>query len=268
MFSLLLSVYKNENPKYLAQALTSIWDEQILKPAQIVMVKDGPLTPELDDEINHWQLRLGDIFTLVSLPENLGLGAALNIGLKACKYDLVARMDTDDVALAERFLKQVTFMNEHPEIAASSAILEEWDEALRIKQGIRILPTTPQDVLKFAKRRSPLSHPLVIYRKNIICEVGGYPALRKAQDHALWSLLLSKGYHLANLPDVLLKMRTGNQLLGRRGWAYFKQEYQVLKYQKEIDFISKKDFIINSFLKCGLRLSPTVVKRWVYKLAR
>jgi len=268
MLSVLLSVYKKESPAFLNQALLSIYDEQQLKPSQIVLVKDGPLSSELDEVISAWQERLGDTFTVAALPQNVGLGAALNEGLKHCEHELVARMDTDDVALAARFAKQVEFMNSNPDVVASSATLEEWDEALQYKQGVRQLPTDSSLVLKFAKRRSPLSHPLAIFRKSVLQEVGGYPPLRKAQDYALWSLLLSKGYMLANLPDVLLKMRTGNEMLGRRGWGYFKQEYQLLKYQKEIGFLSGFDFAVNVLLKGGLRLAPDFVKRWAYKLAR
>lgn len=268
MLSVLLSVYKKESPVFLNQALLSIYDEQLLKPNQIVLVKDGPLTSELDEVISAWQVKLGDIFAVVALPQNIGLGAALNEGLKHCQYELVARMDTDDVALPERFAKQVEFMNSNSDVVAASAILEEWDEGFQYKQGIRLLPTDSAALANFAKRRSPLSHPLAIFRKSVVLEAGGYPPLRKAQDYALWSLLLSKGYKLANLPDVLLKMRTGNEMLGRRGWDYFKQEYQLLKYQRKIGFLSGPSFIVNVVLKGGLRLAPGFAKRWAYRFAR
>lgn len=268
MFSVLLSVYNKESPAFLNQALTSIYDDQTLKPDQIVLVKDGALTPDLENVVTAWQEKLGDVFTIVPLEKNVGLGAALNEGLKHCKHDLVARMDTDDVALPERFAKQVEFMVANPDIAASSAILEEWDSSLQQKQGARNLPLEPDALFRFAKRRSPLSHPLAIFRKNVVLEIGGYPPLIKAQDYALWSLLLSKRYKLVNLPDVLLKMRTGNEMLGRRGWDYFKQEYQLLKYQRQIGFLSGTDLIVNVVLKGSLRLAPDCVKRWAYKLAR
>jgi glycosyltransferase involved in cell wall biosynthesis len=126
-FSVLLSLYTKENPLYFNQAISSIWDEQTLKPNQIVLVKDGPLTPELDQAIDEWGKKLGDILTIVALPENIGLGAALNEGLKYCKYDLVARMDTDDISLPERFEKQISFMANNPDIAVSSTWIEEID---------------------------------------------------------------------------------------------------------------------------------------------
>src|SRR5690606_34788901 len=115
--------------------LVSIYDVQKLKPSQVVLVKDGFLTPELDDVVSTWEKKLVDVLTIVPLERNVGLGSALNEGLKYCKHELVARMDTDDVALPDRFAKQVEFMQANPDIVASSAILEEWDLGLQKKQG-------------------------------------------------------------------------------------------------------------------------------------
>lgn len=268
MLSVLLSVYHKESPAYLHEALFSIWDAQTLKPDQIVLVKDGLLTPELDIVLASWQEKLGDTLTLVSLEKNVGLGAALNEGLKHCKHELIARMDTDDIAMPERFEKQIEFMQKNPDIVASSAQIEEWDTELTQKIDQRNLPTDPAAVARFAKRRSPLSHPVSIFRKSAVLDVGGYPPLRKAQDYALWSLLLINNYKLANLSDMLLKMRTGNEILERRDWRYFKQEFQLLKYQREIGFLSTYDFVLNTLLKSLLRLSPDFIKRFAYKYAR
>lgn len=267
-FSVLLSVYKNENPVFLNRALLSIWDAQTLKPDQIVLVKDGPLTPELNAEIGQWQNKLGDTLLPVELAENVGLGAALNAGLKACEHELVARMDTDDVSLPERFEKQVRFMQARPDVTASSAGLEEWSEDLNSRIGKRTLPVDPELLKTFAKKRSPLSHPLAMYRKSAVLAVGGYPPLRKSQDYALWSLLLVKGYKLANLPDVLLKMRTGDDFFVRRGAGFLKHELALLRFQKKIGFLGMREFLINCLIKAGLRLSPALIKKLAYRYLR
>lgn len=267
-FSVLLAVYIKENPAYLHESLSSIWDQQLLRPGQVVLVEDGALTPELDFVVAEWKLKLGEVLTLVSLAENVGLGAALNKGLQHCEHELVARMDTDDIAMPTRFKKQMAFMLQNPDIAASSAQIEEWNPQLTQQLDQRTLPTEPVAVRIFAKRRSPLSHPVSILRKTVVLEVGGYPPLRKAQDCALWSLLLVKGYKLANLPDMLLKMRTGDELLNRRGWAYFKQELQLLKFQKRIGFLTRFEFLTNITLRAILRLSPNILKNIVYRAVR
>jgi exopolysaccharide biosynthesis polyprenyl glycosylphosphotransferase len=264
-FSVLLSVYSKENPKYLDEALCSIWDHQTLKPGQIVLVKDGSLTDELNNCINVWKQKLNETLTIVGLPENVGLGAALNAGLQECRYELVARMDTDDISLPYRFEKQVSFMNENPDIAASSAILEEWDETFSEYIGMRILPLKPEELKKFSKYRCPLSHPLAIYRKLIILTLGGYPDLKNAQDHPLWSLLLVKGYKLANLPDVLLKMRTGKDLMKRRNISFFKKEIKMLNYQRSIRAINFYEYLRNMLVRFFFRASPGFIKKMLYK---
>ena len=268
MLSVLLSVYVDEQPEYLNQALISIWHEQTVKPSQIVLVKDGPLSVELESVVERWRIKLPDVMTIVALPQNIGLGAALNEGLRYCQHSLVARMDTDDVALPARFEKQCAFMLNNPHVVASSAQIEEWDISLRVQLGRRQLPLSSEEVAFFAKKRSPLSHPVSIFRKESVLDVGGYPPLRKAQDFALWSLLLVNDYKLANIPDVLLKMRTGGELLRRRGWAYFKHEVQLYAFQKEIGFLSMQEYLINISSKAVLRLSPNFMKGVIYRLAR
>lgn len=269
MFSVLISVYFEDSPVFLQKALDSIWGDQDLKPSQIVLVKDGRLTADLDLLIGEWEVDLGgDVITVVVLEENVGLGAALNEGLKYCRHELVARMDSDDISLPNRFAKQVSFMKENPKITASSSQVEEWDEGLRRKKGIRRLPCNYSKLLRFANARSPLSHPVTIFRKQVVMGYGGYPPLRKSQDYALWSLLIVNGKVIGNIPDVLLKMRTGEGLFRRRGWEYFKYEKELLRYQREIGFLSLFAYYRNLTMKFFLRVSPLFFKRICYKILR
>ena len=261
-----MSLYAKENVNYFNQAFSSIWYEQTLKPDQIVLVKDGQLTPELDQAVIQWKSRLDDKLTIVSLTENLGLGCALNEGLRHCKYDIVARMDTDDVSLYNRFEKQIDYMQNHPDIAASSAALEEWDGDFSKLIGLRRPPHDFHEVLRFAKLRSPLNHAVAVYRKSIILGVGGYPAFNRAQDYALWSLLLCKGYKMSNLPDVLYKMRLGN-LIKKRGFNQFRQELSVIDYQRRIGFINPLLFFINICIRFVVRCSPKYLKQIFYRLS-
>jgi glycosyltransferase involved in cell wall biosynthesis len=267
-FSVLLSVYAQENPEHLESALCSIWDQQTLKPSEIVLVKDGALTSELEEVIERWTIGLGDTLTLVELLENLGLAGALNAGLRACRHELVARMDTDDVSTPERFEKQVAFMDAHKTITASSAQLEEWDETMSQCNGTRRLPLNHDKLAVFAKRRSPLSHPVSIYRKSDILAVGGYPNFRRFQDWALWSLLVRKGYRLSNLPDTLLRMRAGDLLFARRGRRYFRNEAELLRFQHEIGLVGFWGFRLNYLAKFLLRHSPVFMRKLAYKFAR
>ena len=266
-FSVLLSVYNAEKPYFLEQALESIYHKQVVKPSQVVIVKDGFLPQLLEEVLDRYKFELQEKLTIISLPKNVGLGAALNAGLAYCSHDLVARMDTDDIALPNRFEKQVAFMQTNYDIAASSGTIEEFSELDDVLSQ-RVLPLKHNALVQFSKKRCPLSHPAVIFRKQAILAVGGYPEFRNAQDYALWSLLIVKGYKLANIPDILVRMRTGPEMMGRRGFDFLKREIKLLKFQRSIGFLTVKEFVFNLLVRSVLRLSPLFIKRWLYRIAR
>lgn len=266
-FSVLLSVYCKEKAEFLSRSLTSIWKEQTLKPNQIVLVKDGPLTAELDAEIEKWAFELGEIFTVVSLQTNVGLAAALNEGLKVCKYDLVARMDTDDISTPQRFKLQIQFMLNNPDITISSGYIEEWNSDFTIQLSKRTLPVSHEEILKFAKLRSPISHPACIYRKSVILDCGRYPDIYP-EDHLLWVRVLQAGHKMANIPEVLLRMRTGEDFITRRGYQFLKGELASYKKMYESNFLSLYEFLKVSILRTVVRLSPDILKLWLYKNMR
>jgi hypothetical protein len=177
-------------------------------------------------------------------------------------------MDTDDISLPQRFEKQVAFMKANPDISVSSGTLEEWDENFLNFLNYRFLPQNNAEILKFAKKRNPLSHPVVIYRKSAVLSVGGYPPFRKSQDYALWSLMLKNNYKFANINETLLKMRCGERFFDRRGLGYFKKECDVFKYQHTIQFINTYEFVRNISIRFLTRLLPKFIKKVLYKYAR
>ncbi|WP_018526598.1 glycosyltransferase [Alkalispirochaeta alkalica] len=262
-FSVLMSVYAKECPGYLREALQSLAD-QTLKADEFVLVEDGSLGSDLKAVIDEYR----DVLNIKSIPlaTNQGLASALNEGIKHCSYDLVARMDSDDIALPHRFQKQITFMAQHPEVSASSALIEEFDATGRTI-SVRRLPLDHEELLRFAKRRSPLSHPVAIFRKRAVEAVGGYPLIFP-EDYALWALMLRRGYKMANMPDVLLRMRTDQAFIARRGPAFLKGEVALLHYQRQIGFLGWRDYAINLIIRAAVRLPPAPVKRLLYKLAR
>ena len=118
--SVLMCTYIKDRAEYLDVAIESIICQTRL-PDEIVIVKDGPLTNELSCLLRQWQQKRPGLFKFVSLPENGGLGVALREGLKACSYDIVARMDADDISYPERFEKQLKFLQENPDVALVSS---------------------------------------------------------------------------------------------------------------------------------------------------
>lgn len=263
-FSVLMSVYIREKPQYLHNCLASMVD-QVLPPTEIILVEDGPITPELCDQIDLFRDRLNIVS--VKLNVNVGLSAALNAGLKYCSYDLVARMDTDDVSLPERFLRQVEYMQRFPQVSVLSAWVEERDQDMKSVRSVRRLPAHHAEIARFAKRRSPVSHPVVIFRKSAVLSVGGYPAVFP-EDYGLWSIMMVRGHEFANLQEVLLLMRTGEDFITRRGVGFLKGELKLLSYQRSIGFLTLFDYVVNYAIRCAVRLPPDWVKKALYKFAR
>lgn len=266
-FSVLLSVYHKEKPTHLEAALTSIYDAQNLKPDQIILVQDGPLTKELDTVLISWKKKLGEKLILVPLKKNVGLAAALNEGLKYCKHELIARMDTDDVSFPDRFEKQIAFMVENPQISVCSGLIEEWNEDFSQKISKRNLPLEHKDIYHFAKSRNPISHVAVIFRKKPVIDSGGYPLIYP-EDYPLWGKLLKMGYKFANLPDCLVKVRVAGALTERRGKEFLKGEIELFNYLYKIGFLNKFELYRNIIQRTVVRLSPFWMKKILYKLIR
>ncbi|HIF9214294.1 TPA: glycosyltransferase [Photobacterium damselae] len=264
-FSVLMSVYSKEKPEYLIQCLNSLC-KQDLMASEVILVEDGPLGAELLSIIESYRQRLNIISP--KLIENLGLANALNYGLRYCNNDLVARMDTDDICVSSRFRLQYEFMLENDSIAVCSGIVDEYNESMTKHLSTRFLPEKHDEIIKFARSRSPISHPATMFRKEIIEKVGGYPNLARAQDYGLWSNLIVNGYKFYNIQHVLVKMRCGSGLLERRGIYYFLNEMNLLAYQYKIGFLPLNIFLVNSMQRFILRLSPNKVKKFLYEKYR
>lgn len=263
-FSVLMSVYSKEKPSYLRYALESLV-AQTLKIDEVVLVEDGPIPPELSEVISAFRPLLN--IKSVRLDSNVGLACALNEGLRHCSCDLVARMDTDDFSLPERFEIQVRFMESNPEVAICSSFIEERNEDMTRSLGVRFLPESHEEIVKFAQNRNPISHPAVIYRKEAILNVGGYPDIYP-EDYPLWSLLMVKGFRFANIQTVTVQMRTGEGFIARRGFRFFRGIVKAIWFQKKIGFISWPVFFKKIFIRIVVHSAPVNLRRLMYRHAR
>lgn len=263
-FSVLMSVYYKEKPDYLEECLLSLAN-QTLPADEIVLVEDGPLTKELYAVINSYKNRLP--IKSVILIDNKGLAEALNYGLKNCSYDLIARMDTDDISLESRFFEQVSFMSANPNIAASSSYIEERSDDMKITICTKKLPLVHHELLKFATFRSPLSHPATIFRKSAVLSAGGYPKIYP-EDYPLWISMLNSGFIFANIPKVLVLMRAGNGMLSRRGKAFLPGYIQCYKLLRDFGMISSVRYYTNVFIQSVIRNLPLPLLKILYSISR
>jgi len=263
-----MSIYKKEEPKYFNRAMQSIWDEQTVKPDEIVLVQDGPLTDDLCEAIDEWKVKIGESFKTVPLEKNVGLGEALNAGIVHCSYELIARMDTDDISIPNRFEKQLQVFKAK-NIDICSAWISEFEDDENEIISYRKLPENHEEIVKYSKMRSPLNHAVAMFKKSVVEEAGGYKHMLWMEDYYLWVRMIINGAKLYNLQDTLLNVRAGNSMLVRRsGLSYVKAEVTFLNEIKKIGYLTTTEYLKNILIKVPIRLLPKRLLKSVYGLLR
>ncbi len=263
-YSVLMSVYHKENPLWLEEAMDSMWG-QTIAPAQMVLVCDGPLTAELDAVIARQQEVHGEKLCLVRLPQNGGLAAALNQGLPHCICDVVARMDTDDIAFPDRCEREISLMDRVDAHIVSGTVLE-FESSPRDVTARKELPVTHEEIMAYASDRNPFNHPAVMFRKSWVDKVGGYEIYPLFEDYQLWLKLLLSGARGANLKDPVLYMRAGAEMYRRRGgWKYFQYAVRLERYKKERGLIGMMTLVRNTAFKGVVALIPASWREALYR---
>lgn len=263
-YSVLMSVYYKEKPEYLKQSMESIY-EQTVPTDDFVLVCDGPLNAELDAVIDKMQQQFGDVLHVCRLEKNGGLGNALNIGIKHCKNELVARMDSDDIAYPDRCERQLKLFETYPQISICSGIVEEFSTIPTVVDAQRIPPKTNAEIIQFAKTRNPFNHPCVMYKKSAVEAAGGYQDFYLLEDYYLWIRMLIKGYQGYNIQEPLLHMRAGSDMYKRRGgWKYFVSQYRLLQYMYQQSFITLKLYVLGMGVRFGVAIMPNDLRNFIF----
>lgn len=265
--SVLIPVYHGDHPGHLQEALDSVF-LQTRPAAQVVLVKDGPLTASLDAVIAAYAQ---PSLKVVAREKNGGLTAALNTGIAACDFPWIARMDADDRCAPDRLEKQLTYLEQHPEVVLIGSWIDEYDETIEKKFGTRTLPEHHADILNYAKWRCPFNHMTVIYKKEVVEALGCYEDFGAVgDDYVLWVKFLQAGHVTANFPEVLVDARGGKAFFSkrRRGWNYLKHELAEVRRFYQMGFISWYHVIVHAAVKTITRLSPNGVVKGIYRMLR
>ncbi|WP_458623486.1 glycosyltransferase [Weissella confusa] len=263
--SVLMSVYKNDNPVFLNLALESL-SQQDYKANQYVLVKDGPVCAELDDVLKKFQANNQGV-DIVELGTNVGLADALQIGLKYVKNELVARMDSDDYSVNERFKKQIEIFSHNPEISVVSSDVAEFTDNIDQTDKVRALPMENNELLKFAQWRNPLNHPAVMFKKSAVLSVGGYQTFDKFEDYHLWVRMLVAGFEFFNISETLVLMRTGTGMYSRRGgWKYLLDYISLRKIFVSWGFSTPGQAMMSISLMIANVAIPTRLRSMLYQI--
>lgn len=263
-YSVLMSVYQNETAEHLKSAMDSMWN-QTIPTNDFVLVCDGPLTPSLDRVVELMEYDHPHRLHVVRLKENHGLGYALAIGLKKCKNDLIARMDSDDESRLDRCEKQLNVFKNNPQISICSGTIEEF---ISDKQQIisrRILPETQEQIEFFMKSRNPFNHVAVMYRKQAVIEAGNYQSFYFLEDYYLWIRMIRNGSKGYNIPDPLVWVRIGEGMYRRRGGCkYIFSQIKLFKYMYDNKLITFIDYCKNILIRLISGALPAWFRQRLY----
>jgi len=265
-YSVLMSVYCKEQATYFKTAIDSML-AQTVPPDDFVLVCDGPLTFELDAIIEEYCKKMPKLFNVIRLSENKGLGNALKIGVEACKYELIARMDTDDISLPDRCEKQLKMLSENPEISVVGGQISEFYDDPKNVIDYRIVPTSYEEIKKRAAKRNPMNHVTVMLKKSQVLLAGNYYDIPGFEDYHLWVQMLSAGLKLQNIEDVCCNVRVDRNMYGRRGGlTYFKRTLEMECFLLKSKLITIPHFCVNVAVRfCGTVLCPDFIKEILFK---
>jgi glycosyltransferase involved in cell wall biosynthesis len=262
-FSLLVAVYEGDRPDYVRRAFRSAVDDQTLRPDQVVVVRDGPVRAELAACLDELRSVSPVPVTLVPLDRNRGLGPALDEGLAAAWFDVVARMDADDVAMPHRFEVELPLIADADIVG--SGLLEfvaDTDDIV----GQRVPPIGADRIRRYARIHDPFNHPTVVYRRSAVRAAGGYGDLPMMEDYALFARMLAGGARPVNVPEPLIYYRVGAEAFKRRGGAgLLRSELQLQLEFRRLGFTSAAEFARNVLMRGGYRLVPWWLRRALYR---
>lgn len=265
-YSVLMSVYGGEKANFFRLSTDSVF-QQTVPTDDFVLMCDGPLTDELNHVINELLQAHGDVLRVIRLEENLGLGNALNIGIKACKNELIARMDSDDFALPNRCELQLRKFRAHPELSIVGGNIDEFEGVPSNIVAHKTMPETHEEILRYARTRNPFNHPTVMYRKSAVLKAGCYPDRMLHEDYALWANMLLGGAKACNLPDTLCYMRVDSGLYDRRGgWAYLKMAIRLRWHLYKTGLYTFWSFLYVALGLSVVCLIPVSARKAIYRL--
>ena len=263
-FSVLMSIYKAEKPSYLTMSLNSVLN-QTLQASEIIIVEDGPLTTDLYAILDEFESK-NPIIRRLRLSENHGLGYALCEGLKYCRYELVARMDTDDICKPNRFEVQVEFMEKNHEVDVLGTWIDEFFDVKENVVSIRKVPEGSKGLYEFGKKRNPMNHPTVMFRKSSVLKAGSYQTCMLLEDYYLWVKMLKMGMVFYNIQESLLYFRLSHDIYKRRGglkYAITEMKFQIELHK--IGYLTIFETIRNIASRFFVRVMPVCIRRRIYR---
>lgn len=264
-YSVLMSVYEKDTAEHLRQSIESMLAQSV-RCEQFVLVLDGPLGEALSAVVSEYAAAYPELFTVVPLDTNVGLGRALDIGLSHCRHDLVARMDADDISLPTRCERLLALFEAEPQLGIAGTNVDEFYDDPTHVESRRTVPPDYEGIRKRIRRTSPFNHPTVMFRRREVERCGGYGPMRRKQDFDLFSRMIGMGVYARNIDESLLLFRADEDSYRRRkSWAYCRGYIAVQKANYKRGYCSFWDLVLYSCAYLAMFLTPRFLMKPISK---
>ena len=264
-YTVLMSVYYKEKPEYLSLSIDSMLN-QTVKPDEFIIVKDGPLTMELDEVINNFVTAYPKTFNIIVNETNLGLGPALAKGIENSKNELIARMDSDDYVVSTRCERQLEKFREDPKLGMVGSYEAEFVDTVDNVISIHRVPSENDEIERFMHRRCSVLHPTVMYKKSAVLKSGNYQSVLLYEDYDLFARMVLE-YHIKsyNIPEPLYYIRTSEDFFKRRGGIKYAKTVLKFKWgQYRKGYMSSMDFCISGLGQAFVCVLPNSLRKSFY----
>lgn len=267
-FSVSMCVYGKDDIAHFQEAVNSVCG-QTVKPDEIVLIVDGPVPEALSRVIGEYEK--DPLFHVIRLEKNVGHGNARRLGLENCRNDLVALMDADDISCNDRFEKQLAVFRAQDDLAIVGGQITEFIRDINQPVSKREVPLSDAEIKEQMKSRCPMNQVTVMFKKSAVQEAGGFIDWYCEEDYYLWLRMSLSGMKFANVPQVLVNVRVGEEMYQRRGgMKYFLSEAKLQKYMLDHKIIGVSTFAVNVMKRLIVQvLLPNKIRGWVFqKFAR
>ncbi len=263
-FSVAMSVYGKDNPVWVARAVDSVLN-QTLPPDEILLVVDGPIPEELDSLVCTYEADAR--FSVIRLAENCGHGVARKTATEHASHELIALMDSDDIACPDRFAQQIAYFRAHPDTDVLGGDIDEFIQDENTPVSRRAVPCTDGEIKADMKKRCAMNQMTVMLRKSALLEAGGYLDWFCNEDYYLWVRMWKRGFRFANTGTVLVLVRVGEGMYRRRGGlAYYRSEKRLQKLMRRERLIGPCTYCVNVAKRLAVQvLMPNALRAFVFR---
>ena len=260
--SVLIAVHHAINPIQVRVSIESIFLQKNI-PNQIIIIVDGAIGIELSEYLSHLNLKYNQI-VIFYLKENKGLAYALNYGLQKSNYELIARLDPDDMVVNNRFFEQKKEFDKNQTLSVCGSYVQETYK--NNKKKLLKKPSKDNEIKVSLKTKNPIIHSTVMFKKSDIQSIGGYPSIYKCQDYLLWIKCMENHLIFKNIDKAFVISKLDKSLMKRRDLNYFRFEKIIYNYMLEKKIINKYFFYFNIFFRFVLRSLPYPLKFLLYQI--